>query len=184
MKTAVKFSKISFERFKIDWIDTFYKDTFYTLPDTRKVNVLNNIKLIYDRIKLPERSTSRSAGYDFFAPSYFDLPFNSSVKIPTGIKAEIDSGYFVAMYPRSSYGFKYGIELSNTVGIIDEDYYNNSNNEGHIFCKLVNKDESVGKDLRIEPEDRFCQGIVIPYAISYDDNATGERTGGIGSTGN
>ena len=139
----------------------------------------------YDKIKLPIRSTSGSAGYDFFYNLNDTLVIkpNESAVIPTGIKAYISNsvGIFLALVPRSSYGFKYGTVLANTIGIIDSDYYNNEDNEGHIMVKLTNHGD---KDLVINPGDKFCQGIFLPYFITQNDAPLSDtRTGGIGSTG-
>lgn len=139
----------------------------------------------YDKIKLPIRSTSGSAGYDFFYNLNDTLAIkpNESAVIPTGIKAYISNsvGIFLALVPRSSYGFKYGTVLANTIGIIDSDYYNNEDNEGHIMVKLTNHGD---KDLVINPGDKFCQGIFLPYFITQNDAPLSDtRTGGIGSTG-
>lgn len=177
----VKFYKVSFEQFKKDWIDTFYNGD--TLRDVDNGELESKIREIYNNIKLPERSTIGSSGYDFFSPSEFNLVFNTNIKIPTGIKAEIAHGYTMLMFPRSSWGFKYGIELSNSTGVIDEDYFDNEDNEGHIQCKLVNKDQTEGKDLKIGVNDKYCQGIIVQYGTSEDDNVTSVRVGGIGSTG-
>ena len=86
----------------------------------------------------------------------------------------------MAIYPRSSFGIKYGITLANTTGIIDADYYNNPKNEGHIFVKLVNN----GKELSVLEGEAICQGIIIPFFKTEDDDTTEERVGGIGSTDN
>lgn len=141
-----------------------------------------NLTAEYNDIKLPVRKTKFSAGYDFHTPFSFDLAPNESIKIPTGIKARIKEGQFLAMYVRSSIGFKYGVVLSNGTGVIDGDYYNNEGNEGHIFIKLVNL-STEGKTLHCNKGDAIAQGIFMNYDIAVDDTADGERTGGIGSTG-
>lgn len=135
----------------------------------------------YNDIKLPVRKTKFSAGYDFHTPFSFDLAPNESIKIPTGIKARIKEGQFLAMYVRSSIGFKYGVVLSNGTGVIDGDYYNNEGNEGHIFIKLVNL-STEGKTLHCNKGDAIAQGIFMNYDVTADDVADGERVGGIGST--
>ena len=89
---------------------------------------------MYEGIKLPVRATSGSAGYDFFAPFDFILAPSQTIKIPTGIRCEIDEGWVLKIYPRSGLGFKFRLQLNNTVGIIDSDYFY-SDNEGHIFIK-------------------------------------------------
>lgn len=136
----------------------------------------------YDDIKLPVRKTKHSCGYDFHTPFGFDLAPNESIKIPTGVKASIKEGQFLAMFVRSSIGFKYGVVLSNGTGIIDGDYYGNVDNEGHIFIKLVNLSTD-GKTLHCEKGDAIAQGIFMDYDVTVDDEADGERVGGIGSTG-
>ncbi len=132
----------------------------------------------YNDILLPKRATSGSAGYDFFAPFSFSLSPNETIKIPTGVRCKIDEEWVLSIYPRSSLGFKYRLTLDNTVGIIDSDYFN-ADNEGHIFVKMTNLGD---KPLSVEKGKAFCQGIFTPYGITYDDDATTSRTGGIGST--
>ena len=135
---------------------------------------------IYEDIKLPCRATSGSAGYDFFAPYDITLRPNETAKIPTGIRVRIDDGWVLSIYPRSGLGFKYRLQLNNTVGIIDSDYYR-SDNEGHIFIKITN-DTNEGKTVEIPAGTAFAQGIFTEYGITVDDEATGVRNGGMGST--
>ena len=132
----------------------------------------------YDDIKLPKRATVGSAGYDFFSPTSFTLLPGETIKIATGIRCRIDEGFVLKIYPRSSFGFKYRAVLDNTVGIIDSDYFN-ADNEGHIFVKITNNGD---KTLVVNKGDAFCQGIFVQYFLTCDDDATGVRTGGIGST--
>ena len=133
----------------------------------------------YSDLSLPTRSTKHSAGYDFKSPIEFTLNPGESKKVPTGIKASMNEDEFLAILVRSSMGFKYNIRLCNQVGIVDSDYYNNPDNEGHIFIKIQNE----GKEaLTINKGDRFAQGIFMNYLITDDDMAFGERTGGFGST--
>ena len=135
---------------------------------------------IYNEIKLPSRATAGSAGYDFFAPYDIDLQAGETAKIPTGIRVKIAEGWLLSLYPRSGLGFKYRLQLDNTVGIIDSDYYN-SDNEGHIFIKITN-DSRENKALHISKGDGFAQGIFTEYGITEDDEAEGIRNGGFGST--
>ena len=86
---------------------------------------------------MPERATVGSAGYDFFSPIDFALAPGETIKIPTGIRAKIDDGWVLKIYPRSGLGFKFRLQLNNTVGIIDSDYFY-SDNEGHIMAKITN----------------------------------------------
>ena len=136
----------------------------------------------YDSIKIPKRATVGSAGYDFFAPWTFVLAPGQTVKIPSGIRVLLDEDKVLQCYPRSSLGFKYRLQLDNCVGIIDSDY-SNSDNEGHIFFKITN-DGRDGKIVTIRRGEAFAQGIISQYFITDDDNATGIRNGGFGSTNN
>lgn len=178
MNRIAKFERVSFEQFKKDWLDTFSQK--YNDWDEDTIDKV--IHDIYDSIELPKRSTSGSAGYDFRCPCNVNIPVNGVVKIPTGIKCYMEDGWVLQCYPRSSHGFKYGSHMANTVGIVDADYYNNTNNEGHIFIKLVN-DSVLAKSIELKAGDAFCQGIFISYGVTYDDNVAKVRQGGIGSTG-
>ena len=126
------------------------------------------------------RATAGSAGYDFFAPVEITLQPGETVKIPTGIRVEMEQDWVLKCYPRSGLGFKYRLQLNNTVGIIDSDYFY-SDNEGHIFAKLTN-DTNEGKTLVIPAGTGFMQGIFVEYGITVDDAAEGVRNGGFGST--
>lgn len=133
----------------------------------------------YDDIILPKRSTLNSAGYDFYSVISFTLSPGERRVIPTGIKVSMNSNEFLSIYIRSSLGFKWNIRMCNQVGIIDTDYYNNSENEGHIFVCLMNEGNKV---LEIKKGDRIVQGIFMPFLITDDDKTTDIRMGGIGST--
>ena len=134
----------------------------------------------YEDILIPTRSTKHSAGYDFKSPIDFTLNPGESKKVPTGIKASMNEDEFLAILVRSSMGFKYNIRLCNQVGIVDSDYYNNLDNEGHIFIKIQNEGN---ESITINKGDRFAQGIFMNFLITDDDMAFGDRTGGFGSTG-
>lgn len=172
-----QFEKVSFEQFKKDWIDTFSNK--YNEWDEEETN--KAIRSIYNSIKLPKRATNDSAGYDFFCPYHLTIDACKAVKIPTGIKCKMEDGWVLQCYPRSSHGFKYGLHLSNSVGIIDGDYYNNTNNEGHIFCKLIN-DSVLAQPIKLKSGEAFFQAIFVPYGITYDDDTNEIRNGGLGST--
>ena len=133
----------------------------------------------YDDIILPKRSTLNSAGYDFYSVISFTLSPGERRVIPTGIKVSMNSNEFLSIYIRSSLGFKWNIRMCNQVGIIDADYYNNGENEGHIFVCLMNEGDKV---LEIKKGDRIVQGIFMPFLITDDDKTTDIRMGGIGST--
>ena len=136
----------------------------------------------YNNLKLPARGTAGSAGYDFVTPVDVILAPGETVLIPTGVRALIDDGWVLTLCPRSGLGFKYKMQLDNTLGIIDSDYYF-ADNEGHIMAKITN-DSHDGKTLKLNAGDRFMQGIFLPFGITYNDEATEKRTGGFGSTGN
>ena len=164
MKKIAKFEKVSFEEFKKAF-------------DNKSVE---EIQKIYDEIKLPKRATIGSAGYDFYTPISFTLAPNETIKIPTGIRCEMKIGWVLSLYPRSGLGFKYRVQLNNTVAIIDSDYYY-SDNEGHIFVKLTNASNE-DKTVILNVGDGFCQGIFTEYGITEDDDTEGIRNGGVGST--
>lgn len=168
MKRIARFHKVSEKRFAEDWLDTFAE----TEPE--------KVKEIYESILLPKRATAGSAGYDFFAPVEFVVHPGETIKIPTGIRVEMEQEWVLKCYPRSGLGFKYRLQLNNTVGIIDSDYFY-SDNEGHIFAKLTN-DSNEDKTLTIPAGTGFMQGIFVEYGITIDDDAQGIRNGGFGST--
>lgn len=168
MRRIAKFHKVSEARFVEDWKDTFGEVS------------AEEVQEIYEGISLPVRATAGSAGYDFFAPVKVTLQPGEIVKIPTGIRVEMEQDWVLKCYPRSGLGFKYRLQLNNTVGIIDSDYFY-SDNEGHIFAKLTN-DTNEGKTLVIPAGTGFMQGIFVEYGITVDDAAEGVRNGGFGST--
>ncbi|MFI3252297.1 MAG: deoxyuridine 5'-triphosphate nucleotidohydrolase [bacterium] len=139
-----------------------------------------NVEDMYNELKKPSRATTGSAGYDFFAPFDIKLKPGETIKIPTGIRVRIDENYVLKLYPRSGLGFKFRLQLNNTVGIIDSDYYN-SDNEGHIFAKITN-DSNEGLNLSIKKGTGFMQGLFLEYGITTDDEVTELRNGGFGST--
>ena len=177
MQRMSKFEKVSYEQFKKDWVEEFGGLT----EDIAWYEVDKYVRNLYEKIRLPKRATMQSAGYDFFSPMNFKLEAGQSIKIPTGIKCEMYDGWVLGLFPRSGHGFKYGVHLANTVGIVDGDYIE-SDNEGHIFVKIVN-DSSLAKDITICAGDAFCQGIFLPFGITLDDEVTAQRNGGFGSTG-
>ncbi|MCQ2495727.1 MAG: deoxyuridine 5'-triphosphate nucleotidohydrolase [Lachnospiraceae bacterium] len=141
-------------------------------------------KAAYAAIKLPKRATAGSAGYDFYLPCDLKLAPGETISIPTGIRAKMDIAWVLMIFPRSGLGFKYRLQLDNTVGIIDSDYYY-SDNEGHIIIKLTNcsnTGSSAGKTIELEAGKGFAQGVFLQYGITIDDAADGIRNGGFGST--
>lgn len=137
----------------------------------------------YESIQKPRRATIGSAGYDFFSPISFKLKPGETIKIPTCIKCSLNRGNVLMIFPRSSLGFKYRLQLDNTIGVVDEDYYNNESNEGNIFIKVTNDNKS-GKTLEVKCGDAIAQGIILGYGVTDDDDVYTIRTGGIGSTSN
>ncbi len=132
-------------------------------------------------IKLPQRGSKKSAGYDICTPVDITVPpYGVSDAIQTDIKACMLDDEVLEIYPRSSLGFKKGLMLINTVGIIDSDYYNNPSNDGNIGFKFKNLTD---KEVVIKAGERVMQGIFKKYLIADDDNVTSTRIGGIGSTG-
>lgn len=142
-----------------------------------KINIHKN----NGEVILPKRMTKHSIGYDFFSPINVIVPSKSYVLIKTGIKSyfQEDEGLFI--YPRSSWGIKHGIQLKNSVGIIESDYYNNEDNEGEIMISLMNISD---KDFEIKKGDRFCQGIFKKILVTHDKPMLKKRKGGLGSTDN
>ena len=128
---------------------------------------------------LPYRSTVGSAGYDFECYADTLIPPYQIMLIPTGIKAQIDEGYYLQLALRSSTPRKKHLMLANGIGIIDSDYYNNPENEGHIMFQVINFTD---KEVFIPKGERIGQGVFLKYYLVDDDNAAGERQGGFGST--
>lgn len=163
----MKFEKVSFEQFKKDLLkaDIGIKE--------------NEIEHIYDSIILPTRGTKNSAAYDFRLPYTINVKANDTTPfLPTGIKCELDNDKVLILAPRSSTGTKFGFQLKNTIGIIDSDYYNNSDNEGHIMIRF-----KVDTDFPFEANDRIIQGVILQYFKVDDDDVRNQRSGGFGSTG-
>jgi len=134
----------------------------------------------YDKITLPKRSTDASAGYDFFIPYEISLEPKESIVISTGIKSYMNNNEVLLIFIRSSLGFKHGIRLKNQTGVIDSDYYNNENNEGHILIAIENTGNNY---ILIKQNDRVAQGVFINYLISEnEEKPQNNRIGGIGST--
>lgn len=162
----IKFYKVSYEQFKKD----VYNCGFTYIKE-------NEIKEIYDNIKLPKRATKTSAGYDFYSPFYIDIEKGNSVRFPTGIRCEMDDDVVLLLVPRSGLGFKYGLALENTIGVIDSDYFN-AKNEGHIGAKI----HTNNKELTIIQGEAYMQGIFVRYLKTVDDDTKDIRLGGFGST--
>lgn len=151
------FEKISFDEFK---------------------KSIKDDKELYDSYELPVRKTKYSAGYDFLAIFDFEIKPGEIKKIPTGYKAYFESDEMLMILVRSSMGIKYNVRMTNQVGITESDYYNNIDNEGHIFVSLQNEGTEVFK---IKKGDAYAQGIFTKF-LTCGDEPENVRTGGIGST--
>jgi dUTP pyrophosphatase len=152
----IKFEKISYAEFEKD-----------------------NVPCEYSDIKIPERKTKHSAGYDFYAPYDFSISAGQEIVIKTGIKALMDDDIVLLMFIRSSMGIKYNLTIKNQTGVIDSDYYGNPYNEGHIYIALKNN----GEDLSFPKGTRIAQGVFVKYYTENDENIPlNERVGGWGST--
>lgn len=134
-----------------------------------------------DDVKLPERSTSKSAGYDLFMPTDFTIQPSEVALVPMGVRAYMQDDEVLMLYDRSSNFRKKGIVLINSVGIIDADYYGNADNGGLIYAQFRNM---TSEPVTLQKGEAVMQGIFQKYLVADDDNATGIRAGGIGSTGN
>lgn len=159
MQRIAQFEKVSLEQF------------LSTCPEGKEA---------YEKLKLPQRATSGSAGYDFYMPYDLTLAPGQTALIPTGIRARMQDGWVLCLFPRSGLGFKFRMQLNNTVGIIDADYYH-SDNEGHIQAKITN-DSRENKVLELKQGQGFMQGIFLPFGITEDDEVNTTRNGGFGST--
>ena len=152
-----KFEKISFNQFKKD---------------------ISTNKELYESYKVPKRETKYAAGYDFEALEDISLLPGEIKKIPTGIKAIMNDDEVLLLIVRSNQGFKYNVRMCNQVGVIDKDYYNNRNNEGHIWIALQNEGD---KDYIIKKGTAYAQGIFMKY-YTCGEVVDISRSGGIGST--
>ena len=153
------FEKISFEQFKKDIVDDIS---------------------LYEEYTLPKRATKSAGGYDFYALYDYTLAPGEIKKIPTGIKANMEEDEILLLLDRSSMGFKYNVRFCNQVGVIDADYYNNSNNEGHMWITIQNEGT---EDYVVKKGDGMCQGIFIKYLkVDNEEEVNTTRSGGFGST--
>lgn len=132
-------------------------------------------------ILLPKRQTKYSAGYDLAAAEQIELHPHKITIVPTGLKAYMSGDEYLAIFIRSSLAIRHGLSLANSTGIIDADYYDNPQNEGHILLAIYNNDN---RSAYLKEGERVAQGIFTKYLVTDDDTieVTG-RIGGIGSTG-
>lgn len=154
-----KFEKISFEQFRKD---------------------IANDKVLYDQYELPKRSTKSSAGYDIKSMTSGIIKPGDSMIFKTGLKVCMNDDEVMYLYSRSSFGYKYDVTLTNSVGVIDSDFYNNEENEGHFAVKLSNHGKN---DFEVFVGDRIAQGVFMKYlTIDNEEEIVHERKGGLGST--
>ena len=142
-----------------------------------KKSVKDDYKL-YEEYSLPVRKTKNSCGYDFLTIEEFTIQPGEIKKIPTGYKAKFLEDEMLMLVVRSSMGFKYNIRMCNQVGIIESDYYNNIDNEGHMFIALQNEGT---KEFTCKKNEAYAQGIFTKF-LTCGDIITEERKGGFGST--
>lgn len=167
MNKVARFEKVTFEQFKIDFMDKFGEH--YSNDD---------ILQIYQNIKIPKRATKGSAGHDISIPFSISVAATDTLVIPTGIRCEMEEDYVMYVHPRSSLCIKMGIQLVNQTGVIDSDYAH-ADNEGHIFVYLKNTSSEV---VHFEKGENVVQAVFIPFGVADEEEVTEERTGGIGST--
>ena len=153
------FEKISFEQFKKD---------------------ISDDRMLYDSIKLPERSTIKSAGYDIRSMEDGIIKPGEYKRFKTGLKVAMEDDEVLYIYSRSSLGYKHGVTMVNSVGVIDADFYNNIDNEGHFSVCLINQGT---EDFEIKIGDRIAQGVFMKY-LTVDNEKKNDkvRVGGFGST--
>ena len=153
------FEKISFEQFKKDISDS------------------NDL---YNSIELPKRSTSKSAGYDIRSMENGIIKPGDYKQFKTGLKVSMNDDEVLYIYSRSSIGYKHGVTMVNSVGVIDADFYNNPSNEGHFSVCLINHGN---EDFEVKIGDRIAQGIFMKYlTVDNEEEVTSTRIGGFGST--
>ena len=143
--------------------------------------VKDSMRKTNGEIKLPTRASKHSAGYDFYLPYEVIIPpYCSTGIIPTDIKAYMQEGEVLMLYVRSSIGIKKGLILANGTGIVDGDYYSNTDNDGNIGIALRNETDTT---VILEKGERVMQGVFVNYLVTDDDNTNTERAGGFGSSG-
>lgn len=131
-------------------------------------------------IVLPTRGTKNSAGYDIRIPVDMSIPPHSEIKVMTDVKAYMQEDEVLLLTVRSSIGIKKHLMLSNTIGVIDSDFYSNESNDGNICLALRNTSSEY---VKLEKNERVCQGIFVKYlTVDNEDENLEVRSGGIGST--
>ncbi len=168
MERIGRFEKVPFGKFYESVKD------LYNLYKIEQKDVLK----LFEDLKLPERATTGSAGYDFYLPFDIFIPAHHTMLFPTGIRVFMEDGWVLQIYTKSSLGMKHGIILTNSVSIIDNDYYY-SDNAGQIRASLTN---TTDHDVSLKAGQPYMQGVFSKFGITYGDNVTNVRNGGLGST--
>lgn len=170
MKKVAEFYKVSFNQFKTDYEAIF--------GNTKSEEEL---KEMYESIKLPKRATTGSAGYDFFLPFPIELKAGEEITIPTGIRFKCKQDWAMLFMSKSGLGSKSRLQLNTAISLIDSDYYY-SDNEGHILSKIIHDTRKPDEILSLPAGKSYLQGLFIQFGITYSDKAKGKRNGGFGST--
>lgn len=171
MKRIAEFYKVSYNQFSKDYKNINPNSTLSE----------GELKAMYDAIKIPERSTSGSAGYDFFLPYAISLKAGEEITIPTGIRFKCRKDYGLFMISRSGLGTRNRLQLNTAISLIDSDYYYSSN-EGHIMTRIIHDSRNPKDVLSLEAGKGYLQGIFVQYGITKSDKCAGTRNGGFGST--
>lgn len=171
MKRIAEFYKVSYERFKQDYL-LLNKDS--QLSD-------DQIKAMYDGIKLPRRATNGSAGYDFFLPYDLSLKPGQRTMVPTGVRFWCKQDWALLLLSKSGLGSKYRLQFDTCVSLIDSDYYY-GDNEGHIWIPLIYDFREKDQELNLPAGKGFVQGMFVRFGITKSDKINSKRNGGFGST--
>ena len=171
MERIAEFYKVSLKQFKEDYLKLF--------PSSNLTD--EEFSEMYEKINLPKRATSGSAGYDFYLPFDISLKAGEQITIPTGIRFKSNPDYALFIFSKSGLGTKSRLQLNTTVSIIDSDYYY-SDNEGHMMYRIIHDSRDADAVLNLAQGKGFLQGVFIKYGITESDLATGVRNGGFGST--
>jgi len=170
MKKVAEFYKVSFNQFKTD-----YEAIFGNIKSEEE------LKAIYEAIKLPKRATTGSAGYDFYLPFPIELKAGEEITIPTGIRFKCKQDWAMLFMSKSGLGSKSRLQLNTAISLIDSDYYY-SDNEGHILSKIIHDTRKPDEILSLPAGKSYLQGLFVQFGITHSDKAKGRRNGGFGST--
>lgn len=171
MERVAEFYKVSFNQFEKD-----YKNL-----NPNSVLTDEELRRIYDGIKLPQRATAGSAGYDFYLPYAIRLKAGEEMVLPTGIRFTCRQDYGMFLMNKSGLGSKNRFQINTCISLIDSDYYY-SDNEGHILAYVIHDSRDKNAILSLPAGKSFLQGVFFKYGITESDNQTTARNGGFGST--